>query len=309
MILFLYQNKMSKIIIIGDLHIEEKAIEELKDIFQEIFSYKADAIIQLGDFYEKNKPSPLELDFGTFIAKQMKEKYKDVTILDGTGKHSILNGEHATRYLQHLGIRTVGIEHKLEVDGLKLFLGHLMLHESKLMYGIGRYGVKDLNDYDYVLLAHQHSPQVLVEGKMFHIGSVRFQNFNEASDPYKQIAILENGVLTFIPLKSPTPMIDLVTGDNPHYLEDYLPKVEAKSKVRVVISSFSIFKNSLETIKKYKNKFVEFKVKLDFNKSLTTNKVEAKKENNNLDEIMLEEIKKIRDRDVRELLEAQFKEE
>ncbi|KKK57113.1 hypothetical protein LCGC14_3057770 [marine sediment metagenome] len=104
-------------------------------------------------------------------------------------------------------------------------------------------------------------------------------------------------------------MIELVTGDCPHYLEENLPKVEAKSKVRVVISSFSIFKNSLETIKKYKNKFVEFKVKLDFNKSLTTNKVEAKKENNNLDEIMLEEIKKITDKDVRELLEAQFKEE
>ncbi|KKL12335.1 hypothetical protein LCGC14_2536810, partial [marine sediment metagenome] len=187
---------MSKVIILGDLHIEEKAIEELKDIFQEIFSYKADAIIQLGDFYEKNKPSPLELDFGTSIAKQMVEKYKDVTILDGTGKHSVLNGEHATRYLQHLGIKTVGIEHKIEIDGLKLFFGHFMTNQSLLEYGTGKYGIKDLKDYDYVLLGHQHDPQVLVEGKIFHLGSVRWQNFNEASDPYKQIAILENGVLT-----------------------------------------------------------------------------------------------------------------
>ena len=104
-------------------------------------------------------------------------------------------------------------------------------------------------------------------------------------------------------------MIDLVTGDNPHYLEDYLPKVEAKSKVRVVISSFSIFKNSLETIKKYKNKFVEFKVKLDFNKSLTTDKAIATKEKDNWDEIVMAEIKKIKDVDVKELLEAQFKEQ
>ncbi|KKK57114.1 hypothetical protein LCGC14_3057780, partial [marine sediment metagenome] len=80
-----------------------------------------------------------------------------VTILDGTGKHSVLNGEHATRYLQHLGIKTVGIEHKLKVDRLKILCGHFMLNESKLEYGTGRSGIKDLKDkYDFVFLGHQH---------------------------------------------------------------------------------------------------------------------------------------------------------
>lgn len=299
-----------KALFVADLHIEEKSIEELELIFQEIFSYKADKIVQLGDWYDSYKPSPLALNFGTSIARQMKKQYKDVTILDGTGKHSVLNGESVTRYLQHLGIKTVGIEHKLEIDGLNIFVAHWMLKQSKLEHGTATCGIKDLKDkYDFILLGHQHSFQELLKDRIFHLGSCRFQNFNEVCDPYKQIAILENGVLTFIPLKSPTPMIDLVTGDCPYYLEEMLPKVNPKSKVRVVIGSFSIFKNSLETIKKYKNKFVEFKVKLDFAKNLVTaNKVEVK-EKNNWDEIMLEEIRKITDKDVRELLEAQFKEE
>lgn len=298
---------MSKTLFIGDLHIEEKAIEELECISQEIFSYKANSVIQLGDFYEKCRPSPLELDFGTSIAKQMKKNYKDVTILDGTGKHSVLNGESVTRYLQHLGIKTVGTECDLTIDKQKIKFGHFMTNQSLLEYGTSKYGIKDLKDYDYVLLGHQHSPQVLVENKMFHLGSVRFVHFNEVDDPYKQIAILENGVLTFIPLKSPTPMIDLVACD--FYLEDQLPKINPKTKVRVIIPSFSIFKNSLETIKKYKNKFVEFKVKLDFEKNLVTANNEVTKEKTNLDEIVLGEIRKITDKDVRELLETQFKEE
>jgi len=46
-----------------------------------------------------------------------------------------------------------------------------MLNESKLEYGSGRYGIKDLKDYDYVWLGHQHSPETLVENKIFHLGS------------------------------------------------------------------------------------------------------------------------------------------
>ncbi len=615
-------------IYIGDLHIDEKSIPELTDIFREIFSYGADRAVQLGDWYDSNKPSPLELNFGTDIAKQMIRHYGGGTVLDGNGRHSILHGESVTCYLQHLGIKTVGIEHETIIDNKRILLGHFMLNESKLEYGSGKYGIKDLKDYDYVLLGHQHctstdteilteygwmfhhqiykglkvatynintkkveyqpilhkylynynglmyefakralvtpnhrnviqrakdrkmsiaysynvkendklllntknwdyptvkakftsnwaeligyiigdgsyentntsyfsirirtenkmvnylkelllkckldytlskekyprfripytslknkkfldlikyrvsnrllnrflvslpkskllklyiglmnsdghfynkpnrhvdnfsqknivnvelfqeiclklgkvpttykrqawrtkeiqhqvniqstdkgyiskslgrrcdsmnkvkyngevwcpevdngtwvakrngkvfitgnSPQTLVENKIFHLGSTRFQNFNEVSDPYKQIAIIDNGVLTFIPLKSPTPMVQLNTGDVDCYLEEILPTINPKTKVKVVIHSFSIFKNSLDIIKEYKNKFVEFKVELKFEKNLVTANKEVKKDN--LDEIVMEEIKKISDSEVRELLEAQFKE-
>ncbi len=293
-------------IYIGDLHIDEKSIPELTDIFREIFSYGADRAVQLGDWYDSNKSSPLELDFGTGIAKQMVDIYKDVTILDGNGRHSVLHGESVTRYLHHLGIKTVGIEHETIIDNKRILLGHFMLNESKLEYGSGKYGIKDLKDYDYVLLGHQHSSQTLVENKIFHLGSCRFQNFNEVNDPYKQIAIIDDGVLTFIPLKSPTPMVQLI-GDTNHF-KKRLEELNPKTKVKVIIPSFSIFKNSIEVIKPYKNKFVDFKVALEFEKNLSSDKVIAKKESNNLDEVMMEEIKNIKDSEVRELLEAQFKE-
>jgi len=91
-----------------------------------------------------------------------------------------------------------------------------------------------------------------------------------------------------------------LTGDT-NYFKIRLEELDPKTKVKIIISSFSIFKNSLEIIKQYKNKFVNFKVVLEFEKV-------AKKESNNLDEVMMEEIKKIKDKDVKELLEAQFKE-
>ena len=291
---------------ITDTHIEEKLIPESIDIFKEIFSYKADRIYHIGDFYNKNKPSPIELKFGTSIAKQMVDIYKDVTILDGNGIHSILHGESVTRYLKYLGIKTVGREHKETIDNKRILLGHFMLNESKLEYGSGKYGIKDLKGYDFVLLGHQHLKQELLKDKIYHIGSTFYQNFNEVNDPYKQIAIIDNGVLTFIPLKSPTPMVQLNTGDADCYLEEILPTINPKTKVKVVIHSFSVFKNSLDIIKEYKNKFVEFKVELKFEKNLVTASKEVKKDN--LDEIVMAEVKKIRDKDVRELLESQFKE-
>ena len=53
-------------LIIGDIHIEENSIEEISSIFEkDIFVIKADKIIQLGDLFDKNRPSPKELKFTT----------------------------------------------------------------------------------------------------------------------------------------------------------------------------------------------------------------------------------------------------
>lgn len=292
-----------KILTIGDSHITEKSIPELQDIFAEIFSYGADKIIHLGDFYHRNKPTPAELEFGTYIVSEMKKRYKEVVILAGNGSHEILNGRNVVEYFKYLDIQVSLGDYIFEN---KLW-GHFMLHESKLEYGTGKCGIKDLKDYDLVLLGHQHSPQKLTE-KIFHLSSVRFQNFNELSDPYKQIAILEDNNLTLIPLKSPIPMIEIVPveGNENEDLTNRLENTSNRTKVRIKLASFNAFKNTVDVIKKYKSKFEEFKIKLDFERNL----VKANKpinSNNNLEKLIIEEIKNIKDNDVRNLLEEQFK--
>lgn len=295
-----------KILFIGDLHIEEKAIPELMEIFDEIFSYKADMVIQLGDFYQSNKPTPQELEFGTHITSFLKDKYKKVIILSGTGKHDILHGESVVKYLRHLGITIVGQEYELKINDKKILLGHFMTNKSILEYGSHKYTIAQLKKYDLVMLGHQHNPQDITD-KIFHLGSVRYQNFNELHDQYKRIAVWEDGKLTFIPLKSPTPMIEIcpAEGAEEYDLTDKLEKLEPNTKVRIRLCSFTSFKNSLDILKKYKGRFAEFKLKLDFEKNLVKSSTPAKKKDN-LKEIILAEIKKISDREVRELLQSQF---
>jgi DNA repair exonuclease SbcCD nuclease subunit len=299
---------MTKVLILGDLHITEKSIPELREIAEEISQYKANMIIQLGDFYDSHSPSPRSLEFGTELVKQWKKQYKKVIILSGTGKHDILNGVSIVDYLQHLGVKIVGTDYDLEIDNQKIKLGHFMLHESKKSYGTGKYGLKDLKGYDYCFLGHFHSPQKF-NSKIHHIGSVRYQNFNELHDKNKQIAILEDGKLSFIPLKSPIPMWEIIPGSSGvSYLEEYLLKIDPRSKVRVIFNSFTQFKESLPIIKKYKHKFHQFKIKLDYKEKPVENFQKAMKETfketQPLDKILINAIKQIEDKDVRELLEG-----
>lgn len=193
-----------KTIICGDVHIDEKSIPELEGIFKEILKIKADRFIQLGDFFEHNRPTPAELKFATAIVKKLKKKFKDVTIISGTGNHDLLHDVSIIEFLKELGVNAVRGDYIRD----NILFGHYMLHSSKLEYGTGRCGIKDLAKYDFVFLGHQHLFQELKKDKIYHPGSLRFQNFNEVTDKFKRIAILEDGKVRFVPLKSPYPMID-----------------------------------------------------------------------------------------------------
>ncbi len=292
-----------KIIIIGDLHIAEKSIPELKGILGEIFQYKADRIIQLGDFYDSNRPTPKELEFGTEIINQMKKRYKDVTILSGTGKHDFLNNASVVDYLQHFGVRTPGITYEIEIDGLKCFFGHFMTNKSLLEYGSHSFTVTDLEaKYDLVILGHQHTFQKISD-KIYHLGSILYQHFNELKD-IKQFAIIEDGQLYLNLLKTPIPMVEVII-DSPKQIK-VLDNILPKNKVRLVFPNFELFKKSINNFAEWKNKFNEFKVKLDFK---NTQLMTAKKENKNLQVIVNEWVRKIEDKEVREELETEFKEE
>jgi len=295
-----------RIIIIGDLHITEKTIPELKEILEEIFQYKADKIIQLGDFYDNNRPTPKELEFGTEVINRMKKLYKDVTILSGTGKHDILNAVSIVEYLQHFEVNVPGIIYETEIDGLKCLFGHFMTNKSLLEYGTSSFIVTELEKkYDLVILGHQHLLQKISD-KIYHLGSVLYQHFNEVNDKYKQIAIIENGKLNLITLKNPIPMIEIITGECQNYVEKQLEKISSKTKVRIVYPNFVLFKKDINNFTKWKKKYYEFKIKLDFQ---NTQLITSEKENKNLQVLVNEWVKKIEDKEVREELEAEFKEE
>lgn len=287
-----------RILVLGDLHIEESSIPELQTIInKEVFSIKADKVVQTGDYYNKNRPTPKELAFGTALAIDLAKHYNEVIILNGNGEHEIYNNFAVTSYLGLLpGVKVVP-----EYIENNIYFGHFMLYESKLEYGTGKCGIKDLEHYKWVFLGHQHNPQDLSK-TIFHIGSIRYCNFNEVGDLYKRVAVIkDNNSLEFISLKTPRKMVDVKSISE---LED----VEFDSKVRLVISSFNQFKKEINLVPKYKNQYTDFKIKLDFAPKVEDDLVKAKA-NKKLEDILKDGINNIKDEEVRKLLEEQFNED
>jgi DNA repair exonuclease SbcCD nuclease subunit len=286
-----------RILLIGDVHIDEPSIEEINTIFnKDIYSIKADEVIQLGDLFNSNRPTPKEIKFATELIHKLSILNKKVTLLAGNGSHEFLNGVAVIEYLKELSgkIEIITEEHFIRDN---IYYGHHMLHESKLEYGTGKCGLKDLKKYNYAILGHQHSFQKF-NSKVYHIGSMRYQHFNEVEDKEKYVAVLEDNKLEFIPLSSVIRMRDF-------YSLEELSEADKNQKVRLVISSFKQFKESLSEITKYKNKFKQFKVKLDFKEDKKEVEI-AKKDNTEkkkLEEILQEGIDKIEDIEVRKLIE------
>ena len=284
-----------KKLIFTDPHIEEKALDELDVIFNEIYNTKeeADALYMLGDYFEKKKPTPREILFGTKWAVKFKKKFKNVLFLEGN--HDRTEDFSTVDYLEYLGIKIVS-----ELTEDNIMFGHFMTNKSMMDYGTHRYTVTQLKKYDLVLLGHQHQPQK-IDNNIIHLGSIRYTSFNEVQDKCKFYYILEDTKLKEIPLKTPIKMYEISPKDCEDYTEEALSKIPNKSKVRVVYTNYEIFKSEINNIQRWKDKFLELKIKLDFDKP----KVELKdtKEQKKLVEILEEGIKKIKDKDVKKLIQ------
>jgi len=283
-------------VIFGDPHIKEKAIPELDSIFTEILKQEGTTLIMLGDYYDNKRPTAQEILFGTKWALAFKKKFKKVIFL--RGNHDKTKKISAIDYLQYFNIKIVD-EY---IDKDNNYMGHFMTNKSLYEYGTFQKTVKELRQYNHVLLGHQHNPQTL-EPNMYHLGSVRYCNFNEVSDFCKSIAIIDKGKLEFVKLKSPIPMIDVNS-------ISVVSKLKKRNyKVRLVISSFDQFKEEVNEIAKWKDKFVEFKVKLDFSNTIQRKQPLPKTvKRKRLQEILREGIAKIEDIDVKNLLQEQLEE-
>jgi len=291
------KNIMSKTLIAGDLHINERSILELSEIFEkDIFPIKADRFIQLGDWFDKNTPSPAELKFSAELVLKLKKQYKEVIILSGTGEHDLLRGTSVVEHLESLGVKVIKGDF---IENVDLFCGHFMLYESSLAFGTGKMGIGDLAKYDKVFLGHQHSPQEIVKNNIYHIGSVRYVSFNEVSDK-KHVAVLEDGKMSFIALKTSIPMLDVTDVSQ-------LEQIDARTKVRVIFNSFTDYKKNASYVNKIGRKFFLFKIKMNFAESNIINTSSKKMDICPKGNIIQEYLNKIEDVEVRKLLEEQFK--
>lgn len=289
-------------IIFTDPHIEEKYLDELEQIFVEIFNRGAsgEEMVMIGDYYERAKLTPKELFFGTYWGYKFAKKFKTTFVI---GNHGMAGGESIIKYLKFVGVNVVP-EYLVEVGGKKVYFGHFMTNKSIFEYGSSKVTVTELEKKaDYVLLGHQHNPQEISK-RVFHLGSCRYVNFNEVIDKEKHYALIDDfGNLTFEKIKSATPMIDVLSSDE-------LPNINQKTKVRMVIKSYAQFKKEINGLSQWRDKFVEFKIKLDFDKPMASSKIkrEVKKEEN-LEKLVEKWLTEIQDPEVRDVLKEVFKDD
>lgn len=277
-------------IIFTDPHIEEKALDELENIFKEVFKQEVDELIMVGDYFHKKRPTAKEIIFGTKWAYFFRKRFKKVVFV--RGNHDRTLDISAVDYLQYLGIEIVD-DYKDE-DGT--YYGHFMVNESKYQYGTARCGIKDLEKHTFVILGHMHSYQKL-SSNAIHLGSCRYVNFNESKDKSKFMMLNYNRLSwKLIEFQTPIPMKDVISTKE-------LEKIHKDTKVRLIVSSYNQFKEEINEIAKWKDRFKEFKLHLDF--GTNTEKKEEKiqqVEKKKLAEVLRQGIDNIEDEDVKKLL-------
>lgn len=264
--------KIFDILCIGDPHIEEEAVDELEDIFTEIISYKAKKLIILGDYYTKNRPTAKELEFGTKWIKGFLEYYGEVILLKGNhGK--VANNISCVDYLQYLSTSYENDDHELienrvkivedyEIETPKTYFGHFMINESALAFGSGEKSLEDLKAYDYVVLGHQHKFQQITP-KICHLGSIRRVDYGEASYDTPQLLAFDRSKPIYLPLVSYTTM---KTAYGIGQMRDIFEETKGLCKIYIIFKTFNQFLNEIEEVNKLKEKFIDMKIKLDFEK-------------------------------------------
>ena len=153
-----------------------------------------------------------------------------------------------------------------------------------------------------IFLGHYHSFQQL-GATAWHIGSIRWVNFNEAKDKEKYYAILDTDAMKveFYPIKSAIHMYDVTN------IEEAKVLLEDKSKVRLIIDSFKCFKEHVNEIGQIKDLYGDaFKVKLDFKEVQEQNTIQMAKDGRSFDDIFNEYILTIKDEEIKKLLKDTY---
>lgn len=276
-----------KILISSDYHIRESDNKECSLVLAELLDIiKTEGISQhwiLGDIFDTVHPSPQDLDL---FSKFIKDANLPTSIVVARSHESI---SQDVSVLNHFGLLNERVQLYFERAELapadyKVLLGHFMVKESLCGFQES-ISLSDLKGYKKIFLGHQHRYQMIAKDYAYHIGSIRFVNFDEAQDDTKYVGILDlNPVARDLRLKkltTPIPMQDI------HYaspakktqpaarsiesegeLVAYLNSVPAATKLRIIIGDFDHFKSFLKISAQFRAKFYQFKEKKDF--TLTT---------------------------------------
>ena len=292
-----------RLVVFGDSHINQNNIEELEKVFKEIYFYlnNNSFLICLGDYYDKNKLSAQELEFGTCWANKFRKEVKKFYLL--RGNHPLVAKEvnkyqSSIEYLKYLDIKIFD-----EVVVNKIYFAHKFTDKTNINL-VNRnpnfeISLKELENYKYSLLGHFHSFQELIPKRAYHLGSCIWTSFNEVNDEHKYIAIINKNV-KFVKLSSPTPMRDV---DNIGELQS----ISNKTKVRYIFNSFEQLQKEINEVNKLKNKFYSFKVKLNFNQISPISKPHFT--GKSFEECFKEWLSKIDNQEVRKVLEEALKNE
>lgn len=199
-------------LIFGDIHISQTSLKECEIVLQEIVDlcekYDISHVISLGDNFDNNKPTALELNC---LGKFVKNLGNRQIILLAAQSH-----ESETLELSSVDIYGILSDNVKVVKEYKdedhLYCGHFSLKESSKNYD-AKLSKNNLKNYCYVFLGHIHTYQV-IKPNVCHLGSARYVDFGEAKDKQKMIAIINNyntehEEVHFLGLKSPYPMSEL----------------------------------------------------------------------------------------------------
>ena len=287
---------MEKILIVGDIHLDDRHIEEIDNIFSnDILTINADTIIQLGDFFHSAYPSPRELKYASELVKKLSTLYKKVVILSGTGEHDLVKGHSVVEHFSAISSKIV--ISKGDYIYNKMLFGHFMVNESKLAFGTGRYSLKQLTDkYTYTFLGHQHIPQRLANDRVFHLGAIRYVSFSEADSPRHLFLLEGENAITHIPIKHCRRMVEVTSFEG-------LEQADFRDKVRFVVPSFEFYKTNINRLNECIHKYFEFKIKMDFEVKEPITIENAKIHKN---DIITDYIKNIPDQEVKTILEDKF---
>jgi len=276
--------------IFTDPHINESSIDELKDIFREIAS-ESDSktiLVCVGDWLDHKRPTPREVTFSAKWGRRFRAMFHSFVIVQGNHP-TISNETSAIDYLQYLNVI---IRDRLELDDM--YFGH-HFHDNSWSKYDEEVPEVDYSKYRFSFLGHEHTWQDLGKN-IYHLGSVRYCTFREGHIPNKKYAIVKDHKLEWKEVKSLIPM-RIVSDINE------LDGIDPKTKVRLDFTSLKKFKQDINNISKYKKKFYQFKVKLDFKTKINT----VVKTASNFDELFQGWVSSIEDREVKNLLVDVFK--